>query len=190
VSDAGFGGSLRWTFGWDGSASNWARWTVRPGRAGRYRVEVWIEAGYASSESAPYAVTHDGGTTELRLDLSVADGWIALGELDFADAGEQYVTVSDATGEASALARRIPVDALRLTLLGDRGPDGGGHSGDGDVTTHPITPAGSPDNGCAAVAPSGWLLVLLLPQTRRARSRRQPSPGPRVHDGLLQRVTQ
>lgn len=145
VADAGIDGGLRWTNGWDGARSNWARWWVFVSEDGMYRVEVNAPDAYAASTGAIYEVQHAGGLTELVVDLSTADGWVTLGDYGFDTETTQWVVVADNTGEDSATGPRIPADAVRLTRLdtdsGDAGPDVGPIDAGGDAAGD----AGAPD---------------------------------------------
>lgn len=123
VGDAGWDGDLRWTFAWDQRRSNVARWTIHPEVAGRYAVEVYVENGYGGSQRAPYLIRHGGAEQEVRVDLSAAVGWVRIGVFAFAAGADQYVEVSDFSGEPLDAQRRIPADALRVVPFdGDEPP--------------------------------------------------------------------
>ena len=107
-------GTLYWTNAHSGdSASNFARFRMEPEQAGRYAVEVNIVAPRNRATQVPYDIRHGGTTDRVVLDQSAATGWIRLGVYAFEAGGEQWLTVSDATGE-DGTDLNIGVDAIRL----------------------------------------------------------------------------
>jgi hypothetical protein len=111
-------GSLVWTgVTAHPDAANYGIWWVKPAAAGRYRLEVWINRTYGSSVQAKYAIRHNGRNDLVTLDLTSAGGFRSLGEFEFTTGSAQRVRLDDNTGERSALSRRIPFDALRVTRV-------------------------------------------------------------------------
>ncbi len=147
VSGAGHDGSLHWTHAWEGALANWARWTVAPSEPGLYRVEVYVDDGYADSTGAKYVVAHAGGETTFTRDISSVLGWVWLGDFDFAATGAEHVTVRDDTGEPLAATLKLPADAVRLTRR--------------DAPSEPVS------GGCNAAGAGLPWLVLCLPRRRR-----------------------
>ncbi len=117
---AGHGGSLLWTNAWESDTpSDWARWYLRPRRAGRYSVQVWAEPGFAVFRRARYVVRHDGVEDELIVDLSGASGWLELGTFDMGTGNRQNVSVYDDSPTAVPADQHIPADAVRLVPAPD-----------------------------------------------------------------------
>lgn len=138
VTTAGLGGSLVWTHATASSTEqDRADWSLDFAQAGRYRVEVYTAAAFAQSKHAHYVVR--AGTTDqtIEIDQSAHDGYQSLGELDFAQGGQQFVHLGDNTGESTAGVQLV-FDAVRLTRIDDKGDaptnaadpsDGGGADG-------------------------------------------------------------
>lgn len=116
VSGEGHDDAYVWT-GATGSSrtSNYAEWTLKLERSGRYRVEAYVAGGTGTSQQATYTVRHADGEDSVRLDQSATDGFASIGHYRF-EAGASYsVRINDNTGEPSSLGRRIVFDALRIT---------------------------------------------------------------------------
>ena len=103
------------------SPSNYGLWDLYFDVAGAYEVEVYVEAGSATSMQAPYQIRHDGLSSVHSLDQSSVDGWISLGEFAFEAGGEQWIRLDDNTGEDWQLDRALVYDAIRLTPMGGAG---------------------------------------------------------------------
>lgn len=110
----GYGGHLTWTKNndWPRPYYNWARWYPNLPK-GRYEVLVFIPERYTTTASAHYWVSHANGYTSRIVDQS-ANGsrWISLGTYWFNGTSNEYVSLSDATGE-SRLTRLIAFDAVK-----------------------------------------------------------------------------
>ncbi|HOX45412.1 MAG TPA: SpoIID/LytB domain-containing protein [Myxococcota bacterium] len=149
----GHGGHLFWTYAWDGAPDCTARWRLTFAEAGDYRLEAWVEEFGNRSLGVPYLVRHAG--QEAALVLSQAQsGWLQLGTFAFAAGADQWVELSDATGEPYAERRQILVDALRITRAEppadggpDEEPDGGadGAEESQDAAVEDEPPAEEPD---------------------------------------------
>ena len=159
VTDAGEGGSLVWTKSTAADLpGNFAQWTIAIADAGHYTLEAYTAAPYAQSTQATYRVRAAGSETEATIDQSASDGWQPIGQFAFAAGGDQFVELSDNTGEAG---KQLVFDAIRLTRT-DRAqplPD----------PTPTVTPDDD-DGGCATTHGAGWLLALLALTLRRGRS--------------------
>ncbi len=114
---SGFGGRLFWTHATDDpQPDNFAVWSLNLESAGRYRLEVFTSAPYASSVRARYQLLSpdaQGGQQELPLDQSASEGWRALGTFELR-AGAHAVRLNDNTGEPFADRVSIAFDALRI----------------------------------------------------------------------------
>ena len=151
VNGWGEGGSFLWTHGWvNDEPSNWARWRVNLDAAGRYEVLAsnltdWIEAnGHYQSTISEYRVRAGGSERTIVVDQGDGDGWVSLGEFDFAAGGDQWVDVYDNSGEDGALQAKIVADAIRL-----RPADGGGSCDPVECANRGTCGAWSPCGGFA-----------------------------------------
>ncbi len=118
VTTAGQGGSLRWTYAYDGAKPDGiARWNLDMTRAGKYKVEAHIVAAHGKSKKARYVVRHKGAQKEVRLDQSAGAGWRSLGEFEFAAGKDQWVELYDNTGEPLSAQLPLMADAIRLTYV-------------------------------------------------------------------------
>lgn len=136
-ADLGWQNHLYWTHAVDAAnPDNYVVWELHFAEAGTYLAEVYIAGAQASAEQTVYAVTHAGGTENLSLAQSGADGWSVLGEFTFAAGGKgQQLRLDDNTGEAFDLKHQIVFDALRLTRLDAPETTSGGDSSGGDSGT-------------------------------------------------------
>ena len=169
TEQAGYGGSLRWTHTVSSQVYNYVEWSFNFQLAGRYRLEAYSPALYGESERARYQVTHGNTTTTTLVDQTAVDGWVEIGEYDFAAGPSQGLRLEDLTGEPGWSDTRLAVDAIRVTLVPGYG--GGTPYRDGD----PDSTAGSDMDGddittsmaCNASSPGGpgaplWLALPLL----------------------------
>jgi hypothetical protein len=150
TESAGHGGSLDWTMTSNASApSNFARWTIKTGRGGRYHVEVALDGGmFGQSKHASYEIAHAGVVDKIAVDQTAATGFVSLGDFDFAGTGDEYVQLGDNTGEAGSTNTRLLFDAIRVQSL-EEGEDGCG--------------------GCAAGSGAGCGLLVALGLLARRR---------------------
>ncbi len=145
VDGMGEGGQMHWTNAWtNDTPSNYARWSLHFAEAGKYNVEVNIVPPYNVSKRSRYMVRANGQESTQELDQSAVEGWVSLGEFDFAEGGEQRVEVYDNTGEDGD-DLHITADAVRLTRVDGvvDPPDMGGGPDDPDMGGGP----GNPDMG-------------------------------------------
>lgn len=137
---------------------NFAQWTLSFAEAGTYRLEVSTPAAFAQSTQARYEVRAAGANHSLVLDQSAADGWQTLGELSFAEGGDQHVELDDNTGETDGA--QLVFDAIRITRL------------DGPPPTAPEEENGG---GCSSSrgATGVWVALALMLVRRRRRGPRR-----------------
>lgn len=119
------GGSLRWTRAFDGvNPSNWAEWELSFEEEGVYALSLHSLPEYGSSAQLPILIRHAEGEALFTIDLSEAgEGFFPLGEYRFLEGTNGSVAILDNTGEAGALDRRIPIDALKLSRVHDEDRD-------------------------------------------------------------------
>lgn len=147
----GYGGSSEWTSTTMAAApANYARWLIRPGRAGRLQLDVHVQGGEATT--AVYEISHGGTVARVTVDQTAVDGFVSLGDFEFTGDGTEYVQLGDNTGVGG---QRLVVDALRVVSL-----DGS----DGDVST--IGGCGCDGGGGSA---GFGIAVLALVRRRRRR---------------------
>ena len=114
----GSGGHLYYTYVWAKDAEVIGTWKLNVTRPGKYVVEAYIEPGVgAMSEKAPYTVRANGVETKLSINLNGKSGWVTLGAFDFVKGSDQFVRLTDASGEpyTDTNGKRILFDAIRLS---------------------------------------------------------------------------
>jgi hypothetical protein len=94
-----------------GAPVSFAQWILRPGGAGRFRVEVYAGGGAAM---ATYQIVHGGQAEAIMIDQGGASGFIALGDFDFTGDGDEHVQLGSATGVSG---EKLVFDAVRVTRL-------------------------------------------------------------------------
>ncbi len=164
VATAGESGDLVWTHTTeDAVEGNYGQWNLDLAAAGTYKIEVYTAAAFAQSKQARYTVHAAGADHDFIIDQSAADGWQALGEVELAAGGDQYIHLADNTGELLSKNVQLVFDAVRITRVVPEEPGSG--SGDDE------DPGNS--GGCNAGGASGaggLLLVGALVARRRRRS--------------------
>jgi uncharacterized protein (TIGR03382 family) len=164
VTGAGAHGTLIWTHATPAAAeANFAQWDLYFAAGGSYVVAAYTDHAYATSRQAGYAVRAAGAATTVVIDQSAVDGWQTLGTFAFAAGGDQWIHLSDNTGEPAAANAQLVFDAIRVTPV-DHNGSGSGSSGESDDTVR---------GGCSSAgnagAPIAWALVLALAMRRRKR---------------------
>ncbi len=115
---AGSGSHLFYTYVWDKAAEAVGTWKLNMAAAGKYKVEAYIASGIgAMSERAPYTVRANGSEKTVAVNVTQS-GWVTIGTFDFAKGGDQWVKLSDASGEpyTDTNGKRIAFDAIRLSV--------------------------------------------------------------------------
>ncbi len=170
ATDAGYGGSLRWTNAISASGpSNTATWTLRFAEAGMHELVVRTDAPYAESHMAPYRITHAGGTTDVAVDQASAAEH-SLGTFSFAAGTDYQVELGDDSGKPSADMIGIVCDSLEVVPVGTPMPDAGMSSPDAFLTSDgavadaapAMPPSGGSSCGCRASTPRDGRPALLL----------------------------
>jgi lysozyme len=159
VTGTGEQGDLLWTSASDTAEAMYAQWDLNFAAAGRYRVEVFTAHGYATSTRAIYVIDAGGTVTTSTLDQSAADGWQALGEVDFAAGGGQSIHLGSNTGESPSASAQLVFDGVRLVRV----DDGAGGGDDQGATA----------SGCATTGRAGLpvaVAALFVRRRRRGRS--------------------
>ena len=157
------GGELVWTGATANSnASNYGQYWVRVPEAGRYKLEVWVNRNFATSQQAKYSVRHNGRTDLVTMNYTTAGGWRSLGEFQFSGVDGERVRLDDNTGERSALARKLVFDGLRVTRM------------DGTTTTTPppSTPPPATPTCTSVRVETGGAVLNVRPQANTSQSPR------------------
>ncbi|UJR87065.1 MYXO-CTERM sorting domain-containing protein [Sandaracinus amylolyticus] len=124
ATDAGYGGSLRWTNATDDTApANYATWTLRFEAGGEYELFAHLDAAYAESRVAPYTITSREGPREVIVDQT-AGALQSLGVFGFEPGVDYEVRVDDDSGEPVSEMIAIVADAIEVRPVG--APDAGG----------------------------------------------------------------
>ena len=111
---AGYGGDAVFTYGIDEAEGDcWGQWELTFETAGDYDVSVHVPDMADKTRGASYEITHAGVTDTVPLDQSAASGWALLGPFTFDTAGGM-VRLTDRTGEAVSLRKKVVFDAVRL----------------------------------------------------------------------------
>jgi hypothetical protein len=114
----GYLSHMYWTYVNGSSVSNYTRWTpnLASGGAGDYTVSVFIPRNYATAQQAKYRVRHNG-LDDYSAPVNQAlyyDQWVSIGSYSFSGAGDEYVELTDATGEAYSTKRQLGFDAVKF----------------------------------------------------------------------------
>lgn len=117
----GYGSHMYWTWNSQSRVYNWAKWFPHTS-AGNWEVYVYIASKYFGSYSARYAIFHGGSRDDRVLDQNpYSNQWVSLGSYYFAGGGNEYVYLTDATGEAFG-TRYVGFDAVKFVRRDGPGP--------------------------------------------------------------------
>lgn len=95
---------------YSGTGANTFTWTPAIDTTGRHHVYARWTSHTNHASNAPYAITHDGGTTTVRVNQKVEGGeWKLLGTYDFTQGGQYSVTLSDDADSTYVIADAIMV---------------------------------------------------------------------------------
>ena len=112
--DLGYKDHLYWTWNSDVKQYNWGKWLPFIPTAGNWEVQAFIGDRYFETTSAAYEIVHNGVRDRRTIDQSrFPNQWVSLGTYYFAGGGDEYVFLSDVTGESYA-TRYVGLDAVRF----------------------------------------------------------------------------
>ena len=111
----GYDGNAVYTIGVDDDYDCWGKWQAASYESGAYTVSVHVPASDDRTTNAVYEIQHSGATDSYPVDQSAASGWVELGEITFSDSADQWIMLTDNTGESVDLDRRAIFDAVRFT---------------------------------------------------------------------------
>ena len=101
-----------WTQNNESGVENKARWALDVEQPGEYQVVVYIPLEHATTRQAQYTLYHVGKTSLIVIDQeSNRNAWVVLGDFDFDATGDEFLELTDETGEADS-AFEIAVDAV------------------------------------------------------------------------------
>jgi hypothetical protein len=99
-TEAGYQSHLWWTKNNESGVQNSGRWILGIEQAGSYEVAVYIPRDHATTHQAHYYVHHQGLITEIVVDQALNQNtWDPLGTFEFAGDGQEYIELTDETGE-------------------------------------------------------------------------------------------
>jgi hypothetical protein len=189
--NSGNGGHCLWTYASDAAQpDNQGFWKLFFAAPGEYQLSAYVPADFGKSKQAKYVVKHQDQQKEVVLDQSAnPNAWVALGKYAFAGEGDQWVHLTDNTGEKDTTKTQIVFDALKVSPVTEPAKDSGDVP-DAGQEKNAVESAGSENEdageteetnggveGCscasrdfgASVTTSCWLLSFLLYHLRRKR---------------------
>ncbi len=92
-------------------------WNLKVTRPGKYTVYAHYPKDVgAVSTQAPYTIRATGVEHKVKIDMTGKDGWVKLGDFEFASGEDQWVRLSDLTGEkyTDPSGKRIIFDAIKF----------------------------------------------------------------------------
>lgn len=138
----GYGRHSYWTNA-DRKEDNSMRWAPALPFAGRYEVSVYVPPLNSTTEHARYRIVHAGREDEVEVSQRASPKrWVTLGEYDFAATGNEYIRLSDNTGEKFGTCR-IAFDAIRFVQTGEAPPPWDAQAGKAAVATIVAEQAGT-----------------------------------------------
>jgi hypothetical protein len=111
----GYNGSMLWTKNnkVEQANFNWAKWSPALTAGGRYEVFVYMPYWYTTTASASYVISYQGGVATRTVNQSLYNNeWVSLGTYTFNGNSNDYVYLSDITGE-TYVSRIIGFDAMK-----------------------------------------------------------------------------
>ncbi len=113
----GYDDSLQFAYAWDKPASAVGTWKVNVKKPGKYLVSAYIDSKAGNlSQKAPYQVRASKEEKTVVVDLTGKNGWVEIGKFEFAAGEDQWVKLTDATGEpfTDKTGKRVVFDALKF----------------------------------------------------------------------------
>ncbi len=113
----GYNDSLQFAYTTDKEASATGTWRVNVKTPGNYQVFAHVDSRAGNlSKKAVYEVRADSKESKITIDLNSANPWVEIGKFKFAAGEDQWVKLTDATGEAytNGNGTRVVFDALKF----------------------------------------------------------------------------
>ena len=109
----GYNGHMYWTYINGSVVDGWGEWSASLA-GGNYEVYAFIPSNYATTQSAPYQVYHNGGIASRTVNQNnYYDVWVSLGTYGFSSGSSRRVRLTDATGETN-YNLRVGFDAVKF----------------------------------------------------------------------------
>ncbi|MBO4350164.1 MAG: hypothetical protein J6A01_04345 [Proteobacteria bacterium] len=117
IKDAGYNKHYYYTYAGAEYEEVVGTWNLNVTRPGKYTVYAHYPKDVgAVSTQAPYTIRATGVEHKVNIDMTGKSDWVKLGDFDFAQGGDQWVKLSDLTGEAytDPNGKRIIFDAIKF----------------------------------------------------------------------------
>lgn len=112
--NVGYGGHLNWTWNRATQYTHWAKWFPHITSPGNYEVYAYIASRFFGSKSARYQVYHNGQRHDKIVNQNnYYDQWVSLGTYVFSGGPNEYVFMTNATGEGNG-TRYVGYDAVKF----------------------------------------------------------------------------
>ncbi len=114
----GYREHLYWTWNSEQKLYSWGKWFPHIETAGDWEVYAYVASRYFGTTRASYAIFHNGVRDRRTIDQSrYSDQWVSLGTYYFGGGDDEYVLLSDVTGDSHA-TRYVGFDALKFVSSG------------------------------------------------------------------------
>jgi len=114
----GFRDHLYWTWNNDVKRFNWGKWSPNIPTAGNWEVQAYVADRYFGTTQATYEIMHSGMRDRRTVNQAgYRNQWVSLGTYRFSGGGDEYVLLSDMTGEPYG-TRYVGFDAVRFVSSG------------------------------------------------------------------------
>jgi len=98
--EQGFENHFWWTYNNRSGTDNSALWSLGISQAGTYEIFVYIPPTHATTTNAVYLITHNDEQDRVTVNQAAnRNSWYKLGEFSFSGSGDEYIELSDETGE-------------------------------------------------------------------------------------------
>lgn len=114
VTTDGYESHFYWVSNTSQTQERTGKWLIQADSPGDYEVFVYIPTNHATTTSAVYEISHAGELDMLSVNQSAhTNEWVSLGIYEFNMLSEEYVQLSDATGEIMG-ETEVAFDAIGL----------------------------------------------------------------------------
>jgi hypothetical protein len=121
-SEDGYAGHMLWTRNNQERTENAGRWLLELEQPGTYALYAYIPPLHATTRQGRYSIYCGTKLYETTIDqFAHRNQWVLLGRVRCSATGDEYVELSDGTGEPS-LEREIAFDAIGVRLLRSSSP--------------------------------------------------------------------
>jgi hypothetical protein len=100
AEEQGFENHFWWTHNNRSGTDNLGLWSLGISQAGTYEIFVYIPPAHATTTNAVYIIAHNDEQDRVTVNQAVnRNSWYKLGAFSFSGTGEEYIQLSDETGE-------------------------------------------------------------------------------------------